>query len=168
VGPVRDLDPSPALRIVGNMKKTLKGRTVGVLVADGSSSDDLAALEAAVQEAGASLKVVAQKIGGVTLSDGSNRKADGQLAGTPSVLFDAVALILEPEAAQKLCSEAAAIQFVADAFGHLKAIGHGPGAQPLIARAGLEPDAGVTPLDRFVEAAKLRYFDREPMVRATP
>lgn len=168
VVPVRDLDPSPGLRIVGNMKKTLKGRTVGVLVADGSSSDDLAALKAAVQEAGASLKVVAQKIGGVTLSDGSRRKADGQLAGTPSVLFDAVALILETEGAQKLCSEAAAVQFVADAFGHLKAIGHSPGAHPLITKAGIEPDAGVTTLDRFVDAAKLRYFNREPKVRATP
>ncbi|WP_312145693.1 catalase [Brevundimonas sp.] len=166
--PVRDLEPSPALRIVGNMKATLKGRVVGVLLDEGSSAEDLAALEAAVQAEGASLKVVCRKIGGVTLSDGSRRKADGQLAGTPSVLFDAVALLLEPEAAQTLCAEAAAVQFVNDAFGHLKAIGRSAGAQALLDWARVEPDEGVTDLAGFVEAARHRYFDRETRVRATP
>jgi catalase len=40
--------------------------------------------------------------------------------------------------------EAAAVQFVMDAFGHLKAIGHTPEAKPLLDKAGIEPDAGVT------------------------
>ena len=33
------------------------------------------------------------------------------------------------------------MQFVMDAFGHLKAIGHTPEAQPLLDKAGVVPDA---------------------------
>ena len=166
--PVLDLDPSPALRVVGNMKPTLQGRTVGVLIADGSSAEALAEIERAVGEAGGSVRIVAEKIGGATLSDGRRRKADGQLAGTPSVLFDAVALVLEEPAAKALCGESAAVQFAADAFGHLKAIGKTAGAQPLLDRAGVREDRGVTDVAGFAAAATTRYFDREPQVRSTP
>ena len=92
-------------------------------------------------------------------------KADGQLAGSPSVLFDAVAIILAPEAAAKLCKEGAAVQFVMDAFGHVKTIGHDAGAQALLDKAGVEPDAGVVSLDQFAKVAPKRHWDREPKVR---
>jgi catalase len=52
-----------------------------------------------------------------------------------------------------------------DAFGHLKAIGHNAGAKPLLDKAGVEADEGVTDLAGFAEAAKKRYWDREPNVR---
>ena len=32
----QDLEPSPALQLIGKMKDTLEGRAVGILVADGS------------------------------------------------------------------------------------------------------------------------------------
>ena len=57
------------------------------------------------------------------------------------------------------------MQWVMDAFGHLKAIGHNDAARPLLDKAGVEPDAGVTDLEAFVDAAKQRYWDREPNVR---
>ena len=64
------------------------------------------------------MKIVASRVGGVKLSDGSALPADGQLAGTPSVLFDAVAAILSEASARLLARdpEAAAIDFVRDAF----------------------------------------------------
>lgn len=34
--PVQDLKPSPALQLIGKMKDTLMGRTIGILIADGS------------------------------------------------------------------------------------------------------------------------------------
>ncbi len=74
-------------------------------------------------------------------------------------------MILSDEACAKLVKEGAAVQWVMDAFGHLKAIGHNAGAQPLLDKAGVEPDAGVTDLRGFVEAAKQRYWDREAKVR---
>jgi catalase len=52
-----------------------------------------------------------------------------------------------------------------DAFGHLKAIGANAAAKPLLDRAGVEVDEGVNDLNGFVEAAKKRYWDREPKVR---
>ena len=109
--------------------------------------------------------LIAPKVGGIKVKGGT-LKADGQLAGTPSVLFDAVALVLTRESAAKLSEEGAAVDFVRDAFGHLKAIGCTPDADPLLQKAGVARDEGVTGLDKkFVGAAGKRFFDREPKVR---
>lgn len=65
-----------------------------------------------------------------------------------------------------LVNEAAAVEFVMNAYGHLKAIGASAAAQPLLDKAGVMPDAGVTALGgAFVKAAALRYYDREPSLR---
>ena len=90
--------------------------------------------------------LVAPKVGGTTLSDGSKRKADGQLAGTPSQIFDAVAIVLSAEGCAMLLKQGAAVQFAMDAFGHLKAVGASAAAQPLLDKAGVEKDEGVTDL----------------------
>jgi catalase len=167
--PVIDMPPSPALRIVGNMKETLEGRVVGILIADGSDAAEIEAVRKAVEAAGAHPFVVAPKVGGATLANGKKLKASGQLAGTPSVLFDAVALVLSSGAAAELSRDSSAVQFVMDAFGHLKAIGCSDGAQPLIDKAGLQRDEGVTGLgEPFIAAAAKRFFDREPKVRPMP
>ncbi len=161
-----EMDPSDALSIHKNMKDTLDGRTVGILYADGSDAGEIDAVIAAVDAAGGKPVLVAPKVGGATLSDGSKRKADGQLAGTPSQLFDAVAIILSDDGCKTLVKEGAAVQFAMDAFGHLKAIGASPAAKPLLDKAGVEPDAGVTGLGKeFVAAAKQRFYAREPGIR---
>ncbi len=165
--PVIEMEESPALRIVGRMKDTLEGRSVGILIDDGSDARVLTSLLAAIKSAGATPVVIAPKVGGAKLSDGARRAADAQLAGCPSVLLDAVALVLTEAAAKKLAGDGAAVQFVMDAFGHLKAIGHTPGAKPLMDKAGVVPDEGVVGVEAkaFVRAAAKRYFDREAKVR---
>jgi catalase len=166
--PVRDLDPSPAVRIIGGPleKHTLEGRSVGILIADGSDGDLIDKLTSQIGDAGGKPILIAPKVGGAKLKDGSLLKADAQLAGYPSVFVDAVALVLSAEGTATLLKEAAAVQFVMDAFGHLKAIGATDAAQPLLDKAGVEKDGGVTGLgDGFLEAAGKRYFDREPNVR---
>ena len=165
--PVIDMDLSPALRIIrGPLEKhTLEGRTVGILIADGTDAGDLAALKDAVKAAGGHAMTIAPKVGAVPLSDGSSVKADAQLFGQPSVTVDACGIVLSQEAAAKLVKEGAAVQWVMDAFGHLKAIGANEEAKPLLDKAGVEPDEGVTDLAGFVEAAKKRYWDRESAVR---
>ncbi len=160
-----DLEKSPALSIHQNMKDTLEGRVVGVLISDGSDGASLKKLKADVEAAGATIFVVSPKVGGATLADGKPMKADGQLMGSPSQLFDAVAVILKEEAAKKLCNEGAAVQWVMDAYGHLKAIGHDAGAKALIDRAGIKPDEGVVKVDALVPAAKRRFWAREKNVR---
>ena len=126
--PVLELDPSPALQIIGKMKNTLQGRAIGILVADGSDGAAIKKISKATTAAGATVKIVAPKVGGAKLADGSMLAADGQLAGTPSVVFDSVAVILSDEGAKALMMEGAAIDFVRDAFGHLKAIAADNGA----------------------------------------
>jgi catalase len=161
-----DMKPSPALSIQGNMKATIEGRAIGILYTDGSDGKAIKSLVDAITKAGGTPKLIAPKIGGARLADGSMLKADGQLAGTPSQTVDAIAVILSADGCKMMLKEAAAVQFVMDAFGHLKAIGHTPDAKPLLDKAGVEQDGGVTALgDAFIAAAGKRYFDREPKVR---
>lgn len=161
-----DMPPSDALSIHKNMKETLEGRAVGILYADGSDGAALDAVIAAVKAEKGKAVLVSPKVGGATLADGSKRKADGQLAGTPSQIFDAVAVVLSDDGCKALLKEAAAVQFVMDAFGHLKAIGANDQAKPLLDKAGVEADDGVTNLGaKFVAAAKKRFYAREPNVR---
>ena len=167
--PAEERPPSPALQIIGKMLDSLEGRAIGILVNDGSDAALVAAIRKAAVAAGANVKIVAPKVGGVTLSDGSMLKADGQLAGTPSVIFDAVAVILSDTGSNALVTEGAAIDFVRDAFGHLKAIAIDAGGQNLLRAAGVKPDAGVVKADQlaaFIKAAKTRQWSREPNVRS--
>ena len=166
--PVQELPPSPALQIIGKMKDTLVGRSVGILIADGSDGAAIKKIKKAAIDAGASVKIIAPKVGGATLADGSKLPADGQLAGTPSVLFDAVAVILSEAGASALAKEGAAVDFVRDAFGHLKAIAIDKGGRALLRAANVGKDAGVVDSndkDAFIAAAKTRQWEREPLVR---
>ena len=167
--PVQSLPPSAALQIIGKMKHTLAGRAIAILVADGSDGAAIAALKKAAMAAGARVKIVAPKVGGVTLADGSSLAADGQLAGTPSVMFDAVAVLLSAAAAKTLSAESAAVDFVRDAYGHLKAFAVDAGGQALLQVCGVQPCAGVvavTALAEFLDAAKTRQWARERSVRS--
>ena len=165
-----DLDPSPALSLVGKAKPTLKGRKVGALVTDGADGDRLDALRGALEKQGAELAVVAPKIGGVHLKSGKHLPADMALSGAPSVFFDAVAIFASAEGAKSLLKNSAAIDWVRDAFGHLKVIAYVTTAKPLFAKAGVadDLDEGVIELDarasigQYIEAAKQqRVWARE-------
>jgi len=159
---------SPALQIIGKMKDTLMGRAIGILIADGSDGAVIAKIKAAATNAGATVKIVAPKVGGAKLANGAMLAVDGQLAGTPSVLFDAVAVILSDEGAKELSMEGAAIDFVRDAFGHLKAIAVDKDGRALLKMANVGQDAGVVDAsdeNAFIAAAKTRQWDREKSIR---
>ena len=167
-----DLKPSPALSLLAKAKPTLEGRTVGCLVADGADPALVQALAAGAKAAGANFKVVAPKVGGAKGAGGHEIAADGQLAGTPSVLFDAVVLAMPEEGAGRLAQDAAAVAFVADAYAHLKVIGHTAGAMKLLQRAGVTGGEGVLLLDGassaqpfLAAASKGRIWAREAAVR---
>jgi len=159
-----DMDQSDALSIVKKGDPPMTGRKVAILFDEGSDKAAIENLAAEVTKAGGTSFLVAPKVGGLKLKGGV-LKADGQLAGSPSVLFDAVALVLTEAAAAKLCNEGAAVQFVMDAYGHVKTIGHDAGARALLDKAGVVADAGVIPLDRFTKVAPKRHWDREPKLR---
>jgi catalase len=166
--PVQKMKPSPALQLIGKMKDTLEGRAIGILITNGSDGAVIKKIKKAATDVGATVKIIAPKVGGVQLSDGSLLVADGQLAGTPSVLFDAVAIILSDQGVKVLSKESAAIDFVRDAFSHLKAIAVDKGGHALLRIANVGQDAGVVDAndkEAFIAAAKTRQWDREKSVR---
>jgi catalase len=104
----------------------------------------------------------------ILVADGAKLPADGQLAGTPSVIFDAIAVVLSTAGAAALARDAAAIDFVRDAYGHLKAIAIDAGGQTVLQAAGVVPDAGVLAANdttAFIAAAQTRQWAREASVR---
>lgn len=170
-----DLELSPALSIVRNGPKSFAGRKLGVLVGPGSDAAMLEGLQKAFKSEGAMVELIAPAVGGIEASDGSWIEADHMIDGGPSVLFDAVALVLSEEGASLLSEEATARDFVADAFSHCKFIGFSDGAQALLAKAGVGADAdeGLVPLgdgpaiEGFLEACRqLRLWAREATVKA--
>jgi catalase len=164
-----DLPPSAALSMLANAKKTLEGRKVGCLVADGSDAAVVGTLRAAAKKVNADFVIVAPKVGGATDAQGKLIAADMQLAGAPSVLFDTVFVALSPDGADLLKNEAAAVAWVHDAFAHCKVIGATQGAKALLDAAGVIPDEGVLigpKADAFLTAAAVgRVWEREPEVR---
>jgi catalase len=166
--PPRDLSPSPALSLLGKAPATLKGRKIGVLLSDGFDAALLAALRAGAKAEKATLSVVAPKVGGVKDSAGNSLEADGALTGSPSVFFDAVVLLSSESGVQSLLPQPATIDWLANAFNHLKVIAFTPQSQPILDKANVVPDIGLIPLTNaksvatFIKLAKRgRVWERE-------
>ena len=168
----RDLEPSPALSLIGKALATLKGRKIGVLITDGFDSALLDALRTAAKSEKAAIAVIAPKIGGVIDAEGALVEGDFALSAAPSVFFDALVILASEEGAVDLSTQAAAVDWVANGFAHLKVLAHTAEAQPLLDKGGVIPDAGIIPITSsksiraFTQAAKQgRIWDREPPLR---
>ena len=168
--PITDLAASDKLSIVKNGPANFKGRKLGILLSDGADAAIFTALVKAVDAEGAVFEVVAPKIGGVTLSDGTTVAAKHKIDGGPSVLFDAVVVLVSAEGAALLSRDAAAKDFVTDAFAHCKFIGVGADAEAIFVAAGISEDLdeACLPLAKAVDAAtfieacrELRFWPRE-------
>src|SRR3546814_687334 len=110
------------------------------------------------------------KIGGVTLSAGTTVAAKHKIDCGPSVLFDAVVVLVSAEGAALMSRDAAAKDFVTDAFAHCKFIGVGGNAEAIFVAAGISEDLdeACLPLAKAVDAAtfieacrELRFWPRE-------
>ena len=115
----------------------------------------------------------------VALSDGTRVAAKHKIDGGPSILFDAVAILVSADGAAMLARDAAAKDFVTDAFAHCKFIGIGMDAEAIFVAAGIaeDLDEACPPLGKaadasaFIEACRaLRFWPRELTVDldATP
>lgn len=166
--PVQDLKTSKAVQTIGITPKSLKGRLVGILVAEGSSHSEVEKFEKAARAAGANVKIVAPNKE-VTLDNGTRIQTDERLAGAPSVIFDAIVSIIMHPPAKKLAKDSAALDWFNDAYAHCKAIAYCPATEEhILSKLPIEKDAFVTPLDDvdgFIENAKTRLWEREPKVR---
>jgi catalase len=166
-----DQPVSDALSIIKNGPQRFTGRRVGALVCQGVDAKVLAVLRAALEAEGAQLMRVAPTISGVTDSARAVLPIDETVAGGPSVLFDAVAVILTADGAAKMAQDPAAKDFVTDAHAHSKFIAYSAASMPLFEAAGLGEDmidGGCVAIERtrksadtFVRACRsLRYWDR--------
>lgn len=172
VAPRTNLPASDALSIILNGPDSFAGRKIGVLVSDGIDAALLQGLEQAAMAEGAMVEIVAPRVGGIEAADGTLIPAKQMIDGGPSVLYDAVAIIVSPEGAAELEQEATARDFVADAFAHCKFIAHVDAAAPLFAKAGVKPDEGFVSIggpDDFAGFVKtcrqLRLWPRESKVK---
>ena len=159
-----EMPVSDALSIQKQALNTFEGRKVGILFAEGSDKAMIDKLKKGVEAQGGSVFLVAPKVGGIPVKGGT-LKADGKLEGSPSVLFDAVASILMPDAAAKLAMQGAAVQWFMDAYGHCKTIAHCKGTRIILDKAGVEPDEGVVPNEELLNVGPVRHWAREPKVR---
>ena len=171
--PLPDLPVSDPLSILKNAPDSFAGRKLGIFATDGADADLLNALKEKVSAAGGLTAIISPKVGGITLSDGSHIEADEKIDGGPSVLYDAVALLISDDGAATVKEDAPSRDFVADAFAHCKFIGYVDTAGPLMEKAGIwdDKDEGCIVLSKagdasdFVKSlAKLRHWNREPMV----
>ena len=82
------------------------------------------------------------------------------IEGAPSVLYDAVVVLVSKEGAAALARLPAARDFISDAYAHCKFIGHSPEARSLFVAAGVGAliDDGFVALDG--DAAPEAYFER--------
>jgi catalase len=143
---VKEMAPSEALCLIEKYPPSLDGRVLALT--DGADAKVVAKQKTAIEKAGATAKTIGEKIGGVTLSDGTLMQVDGQPKGSPSVLL-AVAIIASPYGCKALMRKTAAMNFVADAFSNLKAFAHTSEAKTAAA---------------FILAAMLRQWAREEKI----
>lgn len=139
-----DLKPSDALSIIKNAPESFKGRKLGIFCCDGADDDVLESLINSIRAEGAMVEIVAPTIYGITTRDGKRIEGQQKIDGGPSVLYDAVALVLAKEKANEVAAIPQAKDFVTDAHAHSKFIIYNEEAMPLIKEANLEDkmDAG--------------------------
>ncbi|WP_022673550.1 catalase [Novosphingopyxis baekryungensis] len=168
--PIDDLPESPALSILKNGPDSFKGRKLGIYIAEGGDAAVVKALKDAAKGAGAMVEIIAPHVAGAKLSDGEMMEADQKIDGGPSVVYDAVALVMGEKAAENFGKDKPSIDFVNDAFAHAKFIAYVPETMALLEGAGVakrmddgfvelaKPDAAK---DFISRCAKLRFWDRE-------
>jgi catalase len=170
--PVRDLPASAALSILVNGPDSFAGRKIGILVTDGVDAAKLESVKSAAEQAQVNVELIAPAVGGVDDSDGNHAPADQKIDGGPSVLYDAVILLVSKHSAPALAAQPAVRDFVADAYAHCKFIGYTDDASPLFEAAGLDgqTDDGFVSLDQQSAAdfisrcAKLRFWPRQAAI----
>jgi catalase len=135
------LEASTALSMEGN-GASIATRKVAVLVAGGVEVGALKVIQQALQEAGASSRIVAAHLGSVATSSGQQLAVDHTFNNMPSIMFDAVLVPGGSSSAQSLAGNGDAVHFVLEAYKHCKTIcAVGEGVQ-LLRTLGIGVDAG--------------------------
>jgi catalase len=130
--------PSPALSMIarGN-PKSIVGRKIAFLAADGVDAAGLQAVKAELMKVGAVVKVLAPHLGTLRSANGGSIGVDELIVTMPSVVFDAVFIPGGGASVKALKASDEAVQFVREAFKHAKAMAALGEGGDLLAVAGV-------------------------------
>jgi catalase len=182
---------APSLSMENTVRDTIASRKVAVLVAEGFDSDALEHVRQALEDGGARVELVSQRLGPCEGTGGKSAEVDKIFSTAASVMFDAVFIPGGADATATLSSSGEALHFVQEAFKHCKPIGaldeavdllagaKLPSSLTLAADGNLESHVGTVTArgkthhgaftERFIEAiGKHRSWEREPMTSGVP
>ncbi len=117
----------------------IRSRSVAILVADGVDGKSLATVQAALRAAGATVHLIAPRLGPVKPASGDPFGATGTLENSPAVLFDGVVL---PDGARGVKALGALIEvmdFISNQHRHGKTLLALGASKALMAQAGASP-----------------------------
>ena len=135
--------PSPALSQTQLLSGDIRSRKVAILVVDGISEADVSDLRDALQQAGASARLVGPGIAPVTAENGATVMPEGSWDGLPSIAFDAVFVPGGATATSTFGGDGRVLHYLLEAYKHLKPLAFSGAAQALAAQLGLPSDPGV-------------------------
>ncbi len=145
-------------------------RKIAILAADGVRAEDVAEARRGLTQKGAVCEVIGPRGGSVIDANGGTVEVDRALTTVGSVLYDAVLVPGGEQSVRALAADGTAVNFVAEAFKHYKAVGAlGDGVALLETARVPAADQGVVTgsagrdfIERFTEAvAAHRHFGRD-------
>ena len=137
----------------------IRTRKIALLAADGVNGKPIAALQAALLEAGAVPRIVAPRLGTVKCADGTTLEADASLENTPPVLFDAVVLPDGQAGVDLLARVGNTAEFVVNTYRHCKTLLVLGASKALTDKAGIQaelPSGETDPGVLFADGADAR------------
>ncbi|MDF2454487.1 MAG: Catalase [Cytophagaceae bacterium] len=169
------LKKSEALSMANTVKNTIKSRQIAILAANGVDSNALNNTKSALEKGGATVQIIAPKLGFIKNSDKQDVKVNQSFLTACSVLFDAVYVPAGKNSIDTLTQQPDAIHFINEAYRHCKAIAADGEGVDLLKRTAVakefsgdkkvDPSTGVVvdrPAKDFVQAiAKHRVWERE-------
>ncbi|MDB5900666.1 MAG: katE [Ramlibacter sp.] len=140
--PLLESAPSLSMEAGGGPIHT---RKVAVLMAAGVELGAYKVIQQALQDVGATVKVVAGHLGFIASSSGQQVAIDHTFQNMPSVMFDAVLVPGGAASAQLMMKNGDAVHFLLEAFKHCKPLCLIGESAEILRRAGLLPEEGPTP-----------------------
>ena len=115
----------------------IRSRKVAMLIADGVEGKSIAALRAALFEAGAVPRLIGPTLGTYKTATGDTIEADASLENEPGFLFDALILPDGADAVAMLLTNGHTMEFVKDQYRHCKTMLAFGASSALLDKAGI-------------------------------
>ncbi len=126
----------------------IRTRSIAILVADGVDGNAVAAVQSALNTAGARVHLIAPRLGPVKAGVGAGFDATGTLENSAPVLFDGLVLPDGADGAKRLGSRVEVMDFISNQYRHGKTILALGASKSLLDQAGIDatlPDGNRDP-----------------------